>query len=62
CQRARPMIALVAKGRPAMTDRLGFDTVFVAGGIHAGEPFPENFAAQNGLGDWHPVAVVDGLA
>ena len=41
---------------------MGFDTVFVAGGIHAGEPFPEDFAAQNGLGDWRPVAVVDGLA
>jgi hypothetical protein len=36
--------------------------VFVAGGIHAGEPFPEDFAARNGLGDWRPVAVVDALA
>ena len=27
-----------------------------------GEPFPDDFAAQNGLGDWQPVAVVDGLA
>ena len=36
--------------------------VFVAGGIHAGEPFPDNFAVQNGLGDWQPVAVVEGLA
>jgi HAD superfamily hydrolase (TIGR01459 family) len=42
--------------------RMGFDTVFVAGGIHAGEPFPDDFAAQNGLGDWQPVAVVDSLA
>jgi len=42
--------------------RLGFDAVFVSGGIHAGEPFPEDFAAQYGLGDWAPVAVVDGLA
>ena len=41
--------------------RMGFDTVFVAGGIHAGEPFPEDFARRNGLGDWQPVAVVDGL-
>jgi HAD superfamily hydrolase (TIGR01459 family) len=41
--------------------RQGFDFVFVAGGIHAGEPFPEDFAAQNGLGDWRPVAVVEGL-
>lgn len=42
--------------------RMGFDTVFVAGGIHRGEAFPPDFAAQNGLGDWRPVAIVDGLA
>jgi HAD superfamily hydrolase (TIGR01459 family) len=41
--------------------RMGFDTVFVTGGIHAGEPFPPGFSQQNGLGDWHPVAVVDSL-
>jgi hypothetical protein len=41
---------------------MGLDTVFVTGGIHAGEPFPEDFAAQHGLGDWQPVAVVEGLA
>ena len=42
--------------------RMGFDAVFISGGIHAGEPFPEHFAARNGLGDWQPVAVVEGLA
>lgn len=42
--------------------RMGFDAVFVSGGIHAGEPFPNDFASRNGLGDWRPVAVVDGLA
>ena len=42
--------------------RMGIDTVFVSGGIHAGEPFPQDFARENGLGDWRPVAVVDGLA
>lgn len=41
--------------------RMGFDCVFVQGGIHAGEPFPADFAANNGLGGWHPVAVVAGL-
>ena len=41
--------------------RMGFDFAFVQGGIHAGEPFPEDFAAQYGLGDWQPVAVVEGL-
>lgn len=42
--------------------RMGFDAIFVTGGIHAGEPFPHNFAEANGLGDWQPVAVVGGLA
>ena len=41
--------------------RMGFDTVFIAGGIHLGESVPEDFAKRNGLGDWRPVAVVDGL-
>lgn len=41
--------------------RQGFDAVFVSGGIHAGEPFPEDFARQNGLGDWEPIAVVESL-
>jgi HAD superfamily hydrolase (TIGR01459 family) len=42
--------------------RMGFDTVFVTGGIHAGEPFPPDFGERNGLPGWQPVAVVDGLA
>lgn len=42
--------------------RLGFDAVFVTGGIHAGEPFPDDFASAHGLGDWKPVAVVEGLS
>jgi HAD superfamily hydrolase (TIGR01459 family) len=42
--------------------RNGFDAVFVTGGIHGGDPFPEDFAANHGLGDWKPVAVVAGLA
>ena len=42
--------------------RLGFDAIFVTGGIHAGEPFPDGFAAEYGLGDWRPVAVVGSLA
>ena len=40
---------------------MGFDAIFVAGGVHAGEPFPAGFAVDNGLGDWEPVAVVEGL-
>lgn len=41
--------------------RMGFDFVFVQGGIHAGEAFPGDFAVQYGLGDWEPVAVVVSL-
>lgn len=62
-----PKDEVLAVGDGLQTDILGaalldIDTVFVSGGIHAGEPFPENFAERNGLGDWRPVAVVDGLA
>ena len=61
-----PPSEVLAIGDGLQTDVLGaalmgFDTVFVAGGIHAGEPFPEDFAKREGLGDWRPVAVVDGL-
>jgi HAD superfamily hydrolase (TIGR01459 family) len=58
--------AVLAIGDSLQTDilgaaRMGIDAVFVTGGIHGGEPFPEDFGPQNGLGDWHPVAVVDSL-
>jgi len=62
-----PADEVLAVGDGLQTDvlgaaRMGFDTVFVTGGINAGEPFPEHFGEQNGLGDWRPVAVVDSLA
>jgi len=62
-----PKDEVLAVGDGLQTDilgaaRRGFDTVFVAGGIHDGEPFPEDFAERYGLGNWQPVAVVDGLA
>jgi HAD superfamily hydrolase (TIGR01459 family) len=62
-----PASELLAIGDGLQTDmlgaaRMGFDAVFVSGGIHAGESFPDDFAAQYGLGDWQPVAVVGGLA
>lgn len=62
-----PASEVVAIGDGLRTDilgaaRMGFDAVFVSGGIHAGEPFPEEFAIENDLGDWESVAVVDGLA
>ena len=62
-----PRDAVLAIGDALRTDvlgaaRMGFDCVYVAGGIHAGEPFPDDFATRHDLGDWRPVAVVDGLA
>ena len=62
-----PNDEVLAVGDGLQTDilgaaRMGFDAVFVSGGIHAGEPFPDDFAERNSLGDWQPVAVVDGLA
>jgi HAD superfamily hydrolase (TIGR01459 family) len=62
-----PASKVLAVGDGLETDilgaaRMGFDAVFVTGGIHGGEPFPHGFAASNGLGDWEPVAVVGGLA
>ena len=61
-----PPDEVLAVGDGLQTDilgaaRMGFDAVFVAGGIHAGEPFPDDFAEQNGLNDWRPVGVVEGL-
>jgi HAD superfamily hydrolase (TIGR01459 family) len=62
-----PADEVLAVGDGLQTDilgaaRMGFDAVFVTGGIHAGEPFPDDFADNNGLGEWVPVAVVAGLA
>ncbi len=57
---------VVAIGDGLQTDmlgaaRMGFDAIFVSGGIHAGEPFPADFAVRHGLGDWRPIAVVEDL-
>lgn len=62
-----PHQAVLAVGDALVTDMLGaarqgFDAVFVQGGIHAGEPFPADFAPRFGLGGWAPVAVVDSLS
>ena len=61
-----PSDEVLAVGDALRTDavgaaRQGFDFVFVQGGIHAGERFPDDFAAEFGLGDWRPAAVVEGL-
>jgi HAD superfamily hydrolase (TIGR01459 family) len=57
---------VLAIGDGLMTDmlgaaRMGFDCVYVTGGISRGMAVPEDFAAENGLGGWRPVAVVDSL-
>jgi HAD superfamily hydrolase (TIGR01459 family) len=61
-----PASEVLAIGDALQTDvlgaaRMGFDTVFVQGGIHVGEPFPKDFGPRTGLGDWEPVAVVESL-
>jgi HAD superfamily hydrolase (TIGR01459 family) len=61
-----PAEAVLAIGDSLATDvlgaaRMGFDCVFVTGGIHGGAPFPREFAARHGLGDWRPVATVESL-
>lgn len=61
-----PADEVLAVGDGLQTDilgaaRMGFDCVFVTGGIHGGEPFPEDFGTRYGLGDWQPVAVVPAL-
>lgn len=42
--------------------RYGIDAVYVSHGIHAGEPVPDDFASRHGLGEWHPIMTVQGLA
>ena len=61
-----PIEQVLAVGDALATDilgaaRMGMDAVFVTSGIHAGEPFPHDFAERHGLADWKPVEVVDGL-
>jgi HAD superfamily hydrolase (TIGR01459 family) len=62
-----PLAEVLAVGDGLLTDmlgaaRLGVDAVFVRGGIHDGVSFPPQFASAHGLGDWRPIASVDGLA
>lgn len=62
-----PRNRVLAIGDGLQTDVLGaakagIDCVFVQGGIHGGQPFPSDFAASHGLGEWQPVAIVPALA
>lgn len=61
-----PKDQVLAIGDGLQTDvlgaaRAGIDCIFVAGGIHAGGAFPDDFAERYGLGDWKPMAVVPSL-
>ena len=62
-----PLGEMVAIGDGLPTDilgaaRYGIDAIYVSHGIHAGEPVPDDFASMHGLGDWHPILTVEGLA
>ena len=61
-----PAGQVLAVGYGLQTDMLGaalmgYDAVFITGGIHEGQPFPEDFAANNGLGKWRPVGIAGNL-
>lgn len=61
-----PKTDVLAIGDGLATDmlgaaRFGIDAVFVSGGIHAGEPWPQDWAERHGIGGWHPIAVIEGL-
>jgi HAD superfamily hydrolase (TIGR01459 family) len=61
-----PREGVLAVGDGLPTDvlgaaRFGLDCLFVQGGIHAGDPFPADFASQYGLGQWAPVAQIAAL-
>ncbi len=62
-----PQGQVLAIGDGLLTDvlgaaRQGIDCIFVSGGIHRGQAFPDEFAAANDLGDWAPLATVESLA
>jgi HAD superfamily hydrolase (TIGR01459 family) len=62
-----PPEAMLAIGDGLVTDMLGaakygIDAIYISHGIHAGEPVPADFAARHGLGEWHPIMTVEGLA
>jgi len=61
-----PAGEVLAIGDGLVTDmlgaaRAGIAAIFVAGGIHAGETFPADFAARHDLGEWRPLMTVPDL-
>ena len=62
-----PRARVLAVGDGLVTDMLGaahagIDAWFVSHGIHAGAPFPADFAESHGLGPWRPKLVVADLS
>lgn len=62
-----PLDRVLAVGDSLVTDmvgaaRFGIDALFVSHGLHRSAPVPEGFAAEHGLGEWRPVAVVSDLS
>jgi len=58
---------VLAIGDGLVTDMLGaarngIAAIFVAGGIHASETFPSDFATSHELGEWRPLLTVGDLA
>ncbi|MFC7537444.1 HAD hydrolase-like protein [Sphingomonas sp. GCM10030256] len=61
-----PKNEVLAVGDGLSTDmlgagRFGIDAVFVSGGVHAGEPFPHDWAKRHGLAEWRPILAVERL-
>ena len=62
-----PRDQVLAIGDGPVTDmlgaaRFGIDAIFISHGIHAGAPFPLDFAERHGLGDWRPLATLPDLS
>ncbi len=62
-----PLSDVLAIGDGPVTDmlgaaRFGIDAIFISHGIHAGAPFPRDFAVRHRLGDWCPIATLADLS
>lgn len=62
-----PLSEVLAIGDGPVTDmlgaaRFGIDAIFISHGIHAGAPFPPDFAARHNLGEWRPLATLADLS
>ena len=61
-----PRGEVLAIGDGPITDMLGaarngMAAIFISHGIHAGAPFPPDFAARHRLGDWRPLGTFSDL-